>query len=663
MDNQTRALSALHALDPGCDRNTWIRIGMAAKAAGLNFEDFDQWSGSAANYEGDRACRQQWDSLDADGPVKAGTLYAQAFEAGWKDPSPKNGHGKPKATRLGIPLTRPKKAQQRPDTRESVAEFWNRCTIATEEHPYIVAKRGTPDGLRIVPAENPPTIGGHCVAGWLAVPACSLDGTLRTLQLIPPPGIGKKLNMPGASFDDGMFIVGDREQSDRLFIVEGIGQAWACWQATGCAAVVAFGAGRMATIARLLRDRYPERRLVIVPDHGKETQAAEIARTLQGEWVELPDGKASNYDINDFAVEYGADELAELLSQTRRPPPPQLRYRLLKAAEVATLPPLPWLVRGVLPASGLASIYGASASGKSFLALDMSATIAEGAQWFGCRVTAAAVVYVALEGEHGFRQRVKAWEAHQGRPMPSGLHFIMQPFALRSADDLADLSESIKATGCAGGVLVIDTMNRAAADADENSSRDMGEIIEAAKRLQTELSGVVLLVHHTGKDATKGLRGHSSLFAALDAAIEVSRTDERREWRIAKSKDDSDGDSHAFRLVQVEIGTDEYGDPITSCAVEPDQTAGSTSRPRVPKGGNQRIAWDVIGELLRNSQHFGKGGAAPTRPCIELDAAIEAIAPRLTCEAKRQRERARQAMTGLISSGLLEHREGWLWVR
>ncbi len=60
--------------------------------------------------------------------------------------------------------------------------------------------------------------------------------------------------------------------------------------------------------------------------------------------------------------------------------------------------------------------------------------------------------------------------------------------------------------------------------------------------------GLVVLVHHTGKDATKGLRGHSSLFAALDAAIEVSRSGERREWILAKSKDGRDGSTHPFKL-------------------------------------------------------------------------------------------------------------------
>jgi hypothetical protein len=93
---------------------------------------------------------------------------------------------------------------------------------------------------------------------------------------------------------------------------------------------------------------------------------------------------------------------------------------------------------------------------------------------------------------------------------------------------------AIRAAGWSGGVLCLDTLNRAAPTADENSSRDMGEILEAAKRLQAATGGLVVLVHHTGKDSSRGLRGHSSLFAAMDAAVEVSRDGDRHTFESAE---------------------------------------------------------------------------------------------------------------------------------
>lgn len=129
--------------------------------------------------------------------------------------------------------------------------------------------------------------------------------------------------------------------------------------------------------------------------------------------------------------------------------------------------------------------------------------------------------------------------------------------------------------------MVLDTLNRAAPGTDENSSQDMGRIIAACKHLQGLVGGLVVLVHHTGKDAAKGLRGHSSLFAALDAAVEVTRTEERRAWKLAKSKDGRDGDGEPFMLEQVELGQDGDGEPLSSCVVVRGEPQQGDSQPKL----------------------------------------------------------------------------------
>ena len=368
----------------------------------------------------------------------------------------------------------------------------------------------------------------------------------------------------------------------------------------------------------------------------------------------MPDGWPQNSDINDLAQRDGMDAVEALLSS---PKAPAQRYKLLSASDLAALPPLAWRVRGVLPAVGLAGLYGPSASGKSFLALDMAAAIAEGARWFDCRTEAAPVVYAALEGEGGFRLRVAAWEAHRGQGLPNSLHMLLQPFKLTDLRDVHDLAAVVPH----GAVVFLDTLNRAAPTSDENSSKDMGEILEAAKHLQVLIGGLVVLVHHTGKDATRGLRGHSSLFAAMDAAVEVSREGERREWRVAKSKDGADGEVKAFRLQVEMLGTDEHGDAITSCVVLRDKVSEEVQHVRLPAGGNQRLVLEALRPLFKQGQS-GKPGAPPLRPCIELDAAVAAGAARLTCPTDKRNSRAREAITGLLARGALGLNEGWLWL-
>ena len=474
---------------------------------------------------------------------------------------------------------------------------------------------------------------------------------------------GKKLNLPGHSFADGMFHVGTLSQSTRVFLVEGIGQAWACWNATGDPAAVAFGAGRLGTVAKALREKYPAIPIVVVPDRGKEFEAEGVARQVRGAMVKLPPDMPSNYDANDYAADHGADELAELLG---RPQSPATRYRIRSAADVLDAPPLRWLVRGVLPAEGLACIFGASSSGKSFLALDLCAAIAAGKEWFSHKVNPAPVVYVALEGEAGFGQRVKAWQIHHGAPLPNALRFVMQPFDLRNADDVQAMAEAVIASGGAGGLLVIDTLNRAASGADENTSRDMGEIIDAAKTLQAQFGGLVLMVHHSGKDQSRGLRGHSSLNAALDASIEVVKLDNRREWRIDKAKDGTDDAGHAFHLQVVEIGRHDDGEPITSCAVVPDGASRDIRRALPPKSGNQKIVFDGIGEVLRTEGRLRPPGAPDTiptgRPAVPVERAVSLVRERLVCDPKRRTERTQQAMTALHARGLIAVESGLLWM-
>ncbi|WP_288129455.1 AAA family ATPase [Accumulibacter sp.] len=395
-------------------------------------------------------------------------------------------------------------------------------------------------------------------------------------------------------------------------------------------------------------------------DAGKAEQCASIAKDVRGAWAEMPAGSPSNFDLNDLHVGQGLGAVRALLARSKEYAP---RFELLTPADLAKRPPARWQVRGVLPLEGIAALYGPSGSGKSFLALDLLAAVASGAEWFGCRTKSAPVLYVALEGEAGIAQRIQAYQAKHG-PVDGGFHFLLQPLDIRNATDRADLVQVVRATGWSGGVLCVDTLNRAAPGMDENDSQDMGRAVSAAKALQAELGGVVLLIHHAGKDATKGLRGHSSLHAALDAVIEVTRDGDRREWKISKAKDGEDGQAHPFRLDAVTIGEDEDdGEPITSCIVVPEQNADDAVRRALPpKSGNQRIIWDALPDVLKASSAYGRAGAPPTRPCVRIEEAIEKTRGRLVCDPKRQTERTQTAITGLVNRGLLEHREGWLWL-
>lgn len=650
-----RAADALYAIPPDTDRETWVRVAMGFHAAGGDFDEFSSWSARADNYD-PAAARDTWHSIKPGKGVGEGTLYRIAAEHGWRMNGGKSQQRPAQAARK--PPAPPRKPAHPGMTP---AEVWSRCQPAPPEHGYIVAKsaQGVPlDGLRVLPDDDRLTIAGQRMAGALVVPAYDHNGELQSLQLIPPPGAGKKLNLPNAPMGGASFTVGELVPGGVVHVCEGIGTAWAVWQATGQPAVVAFGWGNVARVAAELRQRDATARLVLVPDVGKEESAAKIAADVGALVASMPDGWPNNSDVSDLAQQRdGMEAVAELLNNASEPPKPAPRYKLLNGADLEALPPLAWRVRGVLPAVGLAALYGPSASGKSFLAFDMAAAIAEGRAWFGHRAEPAPVVYAALEGEAGFKLRAQAWQAHRGRRLPDGLHMMLQPFKLTNLEDVTDLASVVPA----GAVVVLDTLNRAAPTADENSSKDMGEILEAAKCLQELTRGLVLLVHHTGKNAAAGLRGHSSLFAAMDAAIEVSRDGDHREWKVAKAKDGQDGDAHPFKLQVETLAIDEYGDPISSCVVMRDTATDEVRHIKLPQGGNQKLVLEALRPMFKTGA-TGKPGAPPLRPCIELEAAVVAGAGKLTCPTDRRATRTREAITGLVSRGVLGLNEGWLWL-
>ena len=340
------------------------------------------------------------------------------------------------------------------------------------------------------------------------------------------------------------------------------------------------------------------------------------------------------------------------------------RYRVLSPVDVQALRPQKWRVKNVLPETGLAALFGPSGSGKSFLALDLASAISRGTYWFGMRTYQAPVCYVMLEGEGGIRNRMAALESAQGQLPIDRFGVVTQQFHLTTPQDVTDLAAVIPH----GAVVFIDTLNRAAPTTDENSSKEMGIILEGAKALQSSTGGLVIVVHHTGKDATKGMRGHSSLHAALDAAIEVERSvTGGRHWSIAKSKDGEDGKRVAFNLKVHVLGQDADGDDISSCSVEPD-LSGIFVKPE-PQGRNQRQALKAIKKALSGSQaSTGMAGCPAGVLCMKVEDAVAAISSAIsTTPRNKRRSESRRLIDALIEreyigSGMSSDDDVWCWL-
>ncbi len=274
-------------------------------------------------------------------------------------------------------------------------------------------------------------------------------------------------------------------------------------------------------------------------------------------------------------------------------------FQLYTRKELDLLPPPRWTVRDVLPETGLAVIYGEPGSGKTFIALDLAAKISSGcADWFGHRLTKQRVIFAALEGSRGIQRRLKAWDLHNGKSADEVL-VMLDDFNLMSEDAVTKLIDAVSADPVPGTVVFIDTLAQATAGADENSGQDMGIALQACKCIAGAVQGLVVLVHHTGKDAQRGMRGHSSLNGAADAALAVKRdtTKNTRHWRITKMKDGEDTAQALFDLNVIDLGPDEFAGRISSCAV--DEIKGGTAPPAsaTPKPPQGKHAKSVLSAL------------------------------------------------------------------
>ena len=230
---------------------------------------------------------------------------------------------------------------------------------------------------------------------------------------------------------------------------------------------------------------------------------------------------------------------------------------------------VPYLIKGYLSLGSVASIVGPSNVGKSFLALDMARSISRGEEWMGCRTKQAPVLYFSLEGGVAFQNRVTALDLDEGDP----LHVVSDcGMDLMTAADAADVIGAIEHIDQnTGGLVVIDTLARAFGGGDENKASDMATVMNHAELVARETGWCVLIVHHLGKDATRGARGSSAGQAAIDTMIETRPHEDDEEVTaitLTKQRDMAKGAKRHYRLDVVALGVDQDGDPVTTCRIK-----------------------------------------------------------------------------------------------
>lgn len=282
------------------------------------------------------------------------------------------------------------------------------------------------------------------------------------------------------------------------------------------------------------------------------------------------------------------DALREKLSRThgqefadivypKREKPKLLRDMLLNTEQVKELPPLEWLLSEILPRDSVVMMGATGGVGKSFLAHDWANHIAHGRErWHGRSLKQGKVLYIAAEGQSGYRDRQIAWERAHGAAENSS-HLMVLPVATNLNDPgiFRQLMEIVKEHRF--DLIVIDTWARSTSGSDENGNSDASVGYDKLDQLRRIGGACVLVVHHTGKDETKGLRGASALRDNANTVIIVGgKFDDPNNVPMWLSTESTVGgkqkDARELRVefVRREVELNEFdddGNMRTSCAI------------------------------------------------------------------------------------------------
>jgi len=299
---------------------------------------------------------------------------------------------------------------------------------------------------------------------------------------------------------------------------------------------------------------FADRNVIVIPDADEAGQAhADVVVSQlypvvkRIKRVSLP-GLTDKQDVFDWLNDHSPSELMALVKET-----PAIEQEPDKAEPVdkpdvfetydidylRNMPPIEWLVDGIVTKHGFSVLYGAPGIGKSFLSIDWALSITYGRQWHSRATRQGAVLYIAAEGVGGLGKRIKAWQSHNDTHGTTPFYVLPMAVKLLDPPDLEKLLRTIDNFKQDFSLIVIDTVARtlAATGSDENDATAMGQFGEMCGVIQRHADCAVLAVHHSGKDAARGMRGSSSLLGLSDTVLALSSSEGRVTLKMEKQKD------------------------------------------------------------------------------------------------------------------------------
>jgi hypothetical protein len=231
----------------------------------------------------------------------------------------------------------------------------------------------------------------------------------------------------------------------------------------------------------------------------------------------------------------------------------------LTLAQLRDLPEVGWLFADLIPRGALGYVTGRDGTYKTFLALWFALCVVSGRDWNGRGLEYdghGRALYLAGEGVRSFPQRIAAWLTHHDVTLAP---WQESELVVRAGSvDLFGGTEAYQGLlrfvrDQQPDLIVIDTLNRSAGAAEQNSASDMSVITGRLAELKAAAGdhATVLVVAHTDK-ADNDARGSSAIEDDADFVLHMRRDDDRVRLTVAKQKDGPDGVTIDLQALAVE---------------------------------------------------------------------------------------------------------------
>ncbi|MGE5141448.1 MAG: AAA family ATPase [Rudaea sp.] len=461
-------------------------------------------------------------------------------------------------------------AKRHAEARERATATWQAAIPARADHPYLAAKGIEPHGIR------------QC-GDDLIIPMRDASGELHSLQTIAPDGT--KLFAAGGRVTGCYFAID--KPGDVICISEGFATAASVHEATGNPVAVAFNAGNLTAVARELRAKFPDARIIVcadddyrTPGNPGRTKASEAASAVGG-LLAIPDfgddRPEGATDFNDSYRHCGAEAVGRAVANARVPEAIEGRQATqnavavdlasveLRCANSIAPEAVSWLWPDWIAAGKLHILAGPPGTGKTTVAIGVAATLTSGGRWpdgSRCHDKKDVIVWT---GEDGLGDTLVPRLIANGADM-SRVHFVGAVTVggeRREFDPATDVP--LLAVHAARlpdvGLMIVDPIV-SAVSGDAHKSNDVRRGLQPLAHLASQTGAAIVGISHFSKgtsnrDPVERVTGSIAFGAAARIVLGAAkRRDDQGGGRIlvrAKSNLGPDTGGFVYDLQQVPV--------------------------------------------------------------------------------------------------------------